>query len=136
MQGLVPKSPTPTTANKKKAPAARPRLGWDLTDRTIMGARSLHNVLFLDNQRSVKELTLLSRIRPLRFDDIDQALGGGIEKAGGNDCLLCVSNSVPAHDIYSNLRDRDGHLCCNGQDCSPVEATVLAEWQLLPASEQ
>jgi hypothetical protein len=86
MQGLVPKSPTPTTANKKKAPAARPRLGWDLTDRTIMGARSLHNVHFLDNQRSVKELTLLSRIRPLRSDDIDQALGGGIEKAGGNDC--------------------------------------------------
>jgi len=41
---------------------------------------------FLDNQRSVKKLTLLSRIRPLKSDDIDQALGGGIEKAGGNDC--------------------------------------------------
>ena len=39
--------------------------------------------------------------------------------------LLCVSNSVLAHDIYSNLRDRDGHLCCGGQDCKPVQATVL-----------
>jgi hypothetical protein len=39
--------------------------------------------------------------------------------------LLCLSSTVLAHDIYSNLRDRDGHLCCNGQDCKPVEATVL-----------
>ena len=41
--------------------------------------------------------------------------------------LLCVSSTVLAHDIYSNLRDRDGHLCCNGQDCTPVEATVLPD---------
>jgi hypothetical protein len=39
--------------------------------------------------------------------------------------LLCLSNTVLAHDIYSNLRDRDGHLCCGGQDCKPVQATVL-----------
>ena len=39
--------------------------------------------------------------------------------------LLCLSTAVLAHDIYSNLRDRAGHLCCNGQDCRPVEATVL-----------
>ena len=39
--------------------------------------------------------------------------------------LLCVSSTVLAHDIYSNLRDRDGNLCCNGQDCTPVQATVL-----------
>ena len=39
--------------------------------------------------------------------------------------LLCVPSSVLAHDIYSNLRDRAGHLCCNGQDCRPVQATVL-----------
>src|SRR5881392_745230 len=39
--------------------------------------------------------------------------------------LLCVSNVVLAHDIYSNLRDRDGHLCCGGQDCRPVQVTVL-----------
>ena len=39
--------------------------------------------------------------------------------------LLCLSSSVLAHDIYSNLRDRDGHLCCGGQDCKPVQATVL-----------
>jgi hypothetical protein len=30
-----------------------------------------------------------------------------------------------AHDIYSNLRDRDGHLCCGGEDCRPVQVTVL-----------
>jgi hypothetical protein len=39
--------------------------------------------------------------------------------------LLCLSSSVPAHDIYSDLRDRDGNLCCGGQDCKPVEAKVL-----------
>ena len=41
--------------------------------------------------------------------------------------LLCVSSTVLANDIYSNLRDRDGHLCCNGQDCSPVEVKVLPD---------
>jgi|SRR5262245_31545774 len=47
--------------------------------------------------------------------------------------LLCLGlaisvapNTAPAHDIYSRLRDRDGNLCCNGQDCKPVEAVVLA----------
>jgi hypothetical protein len=39
--------------------------------------------------------------------------------------LLCVSNTVLAHDIYSDLHDRDGRLCCNGQDCKPVQVTVL-----------
>ena len=39
--------------------------------------------------------------------------------------LLCLSSTVLAHDIYSNLRDRDGHLCCGGQDCKPVKAVVL-----------
>src|SRR5262249_59011067 len=39
--------------------------------------------------------------------------------------LLCVSSTVLAHDIYSTLRDRHGHLCSAGQDCKPVEATVL-----------
>jgi len=33
--------------------------------------------------------------------------------------------AVLAHDIYSNLRDRDGHLCCGGEDCRPVQVTVL-----------
>jgi hypothetical protein len=39
--------------------------------------------------------------------------------------LLCMSNTVLAHDIYSGLRDRHGHLCCGGKDCKPVEAIVL-----------
>jgi len=41
--------------------------------------------------------------------------------------LLCVSSTVLAHDIYSSLRDRDGHLCCGGQDCRPVDATALPD---------
>src|SRR5262245_46983322 len=39
--------------------------------------------------------------------------------------LLCLSTSVLVHDRYSNLRDKAGHYCCNGQDCRPVQATVL-----------
>ena len=39
--------------------------------------------------------------------------------------LLCLSSTVLAHDIYSNLRDRDGRLCCGGEDCKPVEALAL-----------
>jgi hypothetical protein len=39
--------------------------------------------------------------------------------------LLCVSNTVFAHDIYSNLRDKAGRYCCNGQDCRPVQ--VIAQ---------
>ena len=41
--------------------------------------------------------------------------------------IMTVSNTVSAHDIYSNLRDRDGNPCCGGQDCMPVEATVLPD---------
>jgi len=41
--------------------------------------------------------------------------------------LLCVSSTVLAHDIYTNLRDRDGNLCCGAEDCMPVEATVLPD---------
>jgi hypothetical protein len=41
--------------------------------------------------------------------------------------LLSFSSIVLAHDLYSNLRGRDGSLCCNGQDCRPVEATVLPD---------
>jgi hypothetical protein len=48
-----------------------------------------------------------------------------------------ASNTVLAHDIYSNLRDRDGHFCCNGQDCKPVEATVLPNGNYyLPATNE
>ena len=39
--------------------------------------------------------------------------------------LLCVSSTVLAHDIYSTLRDRDGSLCCGGEDCKPVQVIVL-----------
>jgi hypothetical protein len=51
--------------------------------------------------------------------------------------LLCVSNTVLAHDIYSNLRDRDGHLCCGGQDCKPVEAIGLPDGNYyLPGTDE
>ena len=41
--------------------------------------------------------------------------------------LLCLSSTVLAHDIYTNLRDRNGNPCCGGDDCMPVEATVLPD---------
>jgi hypothetical protein len=51
--------------------------------------------------------------------------------------LLCLSNTTLAHDIYSNLRDRAGHLCCNGQDCKPVQATVLPDGNyFLPETDE
>jgi hypothetical protein len=51
--------------------------------------------------------------------------------------LLCVSNTFLAHDIYSNLRDREGHLCCGGQDCMPVEALALPDGNYyLPKSDE
>jgi len=51
--------------------------------------------------------------------------------------LLCVSNAILPHDIYSNLRDRDGHLCCGGQDCKPVEALALPNGSYyLPESDE
>ena len=51
--------------------------------------------------------------------------------------LLCVSSTVLAHDIYSDLRDRDGNPCCGGQDCMPVEATVLPDGNYyLPKSDE
>jgi hypothetical protein len=49
--------------------------------------------------------------------------------------LLCLSSTILAHDIYTNLRDRDGNPCCGGEDCMPVEATVLPDGNYyLPAS--
>ena len=51
--------------------------------------------------------------------------------------LLCLSSTVLAHDIYSNLRDRDGKLCCGGQDCKPVQATVLPDGNYyLPTTDE
>jgi hypothetical protein len=41
--------------------------------------------------------------------------------------LLCLSSSGLAHDIYTDLHDRDGNLCCGRQDCMPVGATVLPD---------
>ena len=51
--------------------------------------------------------------------------------------LLCVSSTVLAHDIYSTLRDRDGHLCCGGQDCKPVKVIVLPDGSYyLPGTDE
>src|SRR5246127_4361931 len=51
--------------------------------------------------------------------------------------LLFMSSTVLAHDIYSTLRDRDGNLCCGGQDCMPVQATVLPDGNYhLPTTDE
>jgi len=60
-----------------------------------------------------------------------------MKKLAATNALLCVSNAVLAHDIYSNLRDRDGHLCCGGQDCKPVKALPLPNGSYyLPESDE
>ena len=51
----------------------------------------------------------------------------GTKQLAATIALLCVSNAVLAHDIYSDLRDRDGNLCCGGEDCKPVEAITLPD---------
>src|SRR6516165_402392 len=51
--------------------------------------------------------------------------GDEMKKLAATIALLCVSNAALAHDIYSNLRDREGNLCCGGQDCAPVKALAL-----------
>jgi len=66
-----------------------------------------------------------------------KARGSKMNKLLATIALLCLSSTVLAHDIYSNLRDRDGQLCCNGQDCKPVQATVLPGGNYyLPASDE
>ena len=52
-------------------------------------------------------------------------LGRKMKKLVATIVVICLSSTVLAHDIYSNLRGRDGRLCCNGEDCKPVKATVL-----------
>jgi len=54
-----------------------------------------------------------------------RALGVQMKAVLAAIALLCLWSTVLAHDIYSNLRDRDGNLCCGGQDCKPVKAVVL-----------
>jgi hypothetical protein len=64
-----------------------------------------------------QQINSADKLRPYRNDDMKNLLA--------TVALLCASSSALAHDIYSDLRDRDGRLCCNGQDCKPVRATVL-----------
>jgi hypothetical protein len=65
------------------------------------------------------------------------ALGSEMKALVATIALLCLPGTVLAHDIYSNLRDRNGHLCCNGRDCRPVQATVLPNGNYyLPATNE
>jgi hypothetical protein len=51
--------------------------------------------------------------------------------------LFSVPNTVLAHDMYSSLRDRNGHLCCSGQDCKPVDVIVLPDGSYyLPGNDE
>src|SRR6266511_1984709 len=60
-----------------------------------------------------------------------------MKKLAAKIALLCLSSTVLAHDIYSGLRDRDGHLCGGGQDCMPVEALALPDGNYyLPKSDE
>jgi hypothetical protein len=79
------------------------------------------------DKASVKKLTLpsLHVLYSLMVGNKPKSTRVGMKKLVTTIALLCLSSTVLAHDIYSGLRDRDGHLCCGGQDCKPVEATVL-----------
>jgi hypothetical protein len=60
-----------------------------------------------------------------------------MEKLVATIALLCLPSTVLAHDIYTGLRDREGHLCCGGQDCMPVEALALPNGSYyLPGSDE
>jgi hypothetical protein len=52
--------------------------------------------------------------------------------------LLCLSSTVLAHDIYSNLRDRDGNLCCRYrlQCCQMVITIYQRLMKLFPLTWQ
>ena len=58
--GIDSQVPTPTTAKQERSPGseAGARLGFVVTvtrdDSTVMNTHAVHNVRFLDNQRSVK----------------------------------------------------------------------------------
>jgi hypothetical protein len=60
-----------------------------------------------------------------------------MKKLAATIALLCLSSTVLAHDIYTGLRDREGHLCCGGRDCMPVEALALPNGSYyLPGSDE
>jgi hypothetical protein len=60
-----------------------------------------------------------------------------VKKLVATIALLCLSSTVLAHDIYTGLRDREGHLCCGGEDCKPVEAVALPNGSYyLPGSDE
>jgi hypothetical protein len=43
----------------------------------------------------------------------------GRQIAAATGFLICFLGSALAHDIYTDLHDRDGNLCCGRQDCMP-----------------
>jgi hypothetical protein len=59
-------------------------------------------------------------------------------------CCCWVQSAQPKlrsrilnHDIYSGFRDQNGNLCCGGQDCRPVKATMLPNGNYyLPESDE
>src|SRR5262249_26432400 len=68
---------------------------------------------------------------------MSRTAGGEMKALMAAIALLCVSSTVLAHDIYSTLRDRDGHLCCGAQDCKPVEAVALPDGNYyLPGTDE
>ena len=45
--------------------------------------------------------------------------------------VLCLSSSVLAHDIYTDLHDRNGNLCCGRTGLYAGGGYSAAKWQLL-----
>jgi hypothetical protein len=73
----------------------------------------------------------------LRVGNKPNGHGVKMKKLVATIALLCLPSTVLAHDIYSDLRDRDGKLCCGGQDCKPVQVTVLPDGSYyLPTTDE
>jgi hypothetical protein len=93
-------------------------------------------------QRGAERQNLSRRGRSIKalWGDTDEPQTTRVEmkKFATTIALLSLSSStVLAHDIYSDLRDRAGHLCCSGQDCKPVQATVLPDGNYyLPSTDE
>jgi hypothetical protein len=96
-------------------------------------------VHFLDNRRHCELAHIATahlRVTLMPGNEL-KSTGAQMKELAAAIALLCLSTAVLAHDIYSNLRNRDGDLCCNGQDCMPVEATVLPDGSYyLPVSDE
>src|ERR1044072_9193476 len=109
------------------------------TRATASGDDAIRSAKLIEDSRRVRVVQMHQIKRSRRYCTANCGChrGSEVRQSATAIALLCVSSTVLAHDIYSDVRDRDGNLCCNGQDSRPVEATVLPNGNYyLPASNE